>query len=85
MDQWICIFFICWRRDMEKVLYYSPPVTSELTKIDVPLMLTCTPVLVQAVKQTIKLSLIWDTMTLVWCYYNEVRMYNSKLSYSSVA
>ena len=21
MDQWICIFFICWHRDMEKVLY----------------------------------------------------------------
>ena len=77
-----------WRRNMETVLYYyppPPPVTSELTKIDVPLMLTCTPVLVQAVKQTIKLSLIWDTVTLVWCYYNEYRMYNPKLSYSSVA
>ena len=48
-------------------------------------MLTCTPVLVQAVKQTIKLSLIWDTMMFVWCYYTEFRMYNPKLSYSSVA
>ena len=38
----------------EKDLYYSSPVTGELTKNDVPLMLTCTPVLVQAVKQTNK-------------------------------
>ena len=71
---------------MEKVLYYSPPCDpGELTDSEVPLMFTCTTVLVQADKQTIKLSLIWDTMMLVLCYYNEFRMYNPKLSYLSVA
>ena len=42
-------------------------------------MLTCTLEIVQAVqavKQPIKLSWIWDTLMLAWCYYNEFRMYN---------